>query len=494
MDYFFHPRQLYPKQRRAFCGGGPHIRFRYCEASSGSGKTWGAGGVALNYASNLKHNEKICWMTHTYDACEIGFDSVLDFIPYEYREIMEKKKDITYSHGNMKISLASVQAALGNPGFGATIEFRSAQNPQRIYGGRYRAGFVDEASRCIEESIHALLSTLNKGGQDNPCWLWGNVVNRHNYFFRTCRQVQQEMRQKHVSELRSFYSEMTYHDALDAVMRYPDGSPVMDDYGNIMHVQTPEAIEDARIKYASMPGMFDMLYENRPINDDTRPYPDDVIDAISTHCQCGREINPYVLCEYCYGLSSKPPVAAGWDVARQVDFNAIVMLDEDGRACEFHHWKDNDWYSIARKGAELLMGVPTLLDISGKGDALPDILRNEHPEVWEFITPIEDNTLVTHTLDTNLIRATQNRELVVPIGTITEQLAIIEATKTATGIKYEAPKGMFDDAVDALSLAAFQWRHRRSPDRLLTKKVQRDPHRRTGWTSRRRSPYNSSAI
>ena len=255
--------------------------------------------------------------------------------------------------------------------------------------GRYRAGFVDEASRCNEESIHALLSTLNKGGEENPCWLWGNVVNRHNYFYRICRLTQQEMRTLPVEDQRAFYSEMVYQDALEAIMRDAQGDPMHHDDGRIRYVQTLQAIEDARKNWVDAPGMFAMLYENRPISDDTRPFPDDDIDECSYNCRCGAETNPYILCERCQGLSTKPPIVAGWDVARQVDANCIIMLDEDGAVCELHHWWGGSWYDIARKGAELLMGVPTLLDVSGKGDALPDIIQHEHPTLWPFITPIE---------------------------------------------------------------------------------------------------------
>ena len=490
---FFHPRQLYEKQHTAFLGGYNHTRFRYCEASSGSGKTWAAGGVALAYASNLINTEKVCWMTHTYTGCEMGFDSVLGFIPEHFREMMEKKNDIRYSHGSMRISLRNLQRALGRPGMGGIIEFRSAEKPNLIYGGRYRAGFVDEASRCNEESIHALLSTLNKGGEENPCWLWGNVVNRHNYFYRICRLTEIEMKTLPLLEQRAFYSSMVYQDALEAIMRDADGKTMYRDDGQIRHVQTRQAIEDARKNWASIPGMFEMLYENRPLSDNTRPFPDDDIDACSTTCRCGYHTNPYSLCPRCAGLSSKLPVAAGWDVARQVDYNCIIMLDEDGAVCELHHWWGGSWYDIARKGAELLMGIPTLLDISGKGDALPDIIRQEHPELWPFITPVEQNVKITGALNNNLIRSVQNREISFPIGIITEQLATIEAVPTLTGVKYEAPKGFYDDAFDALALAKWQLQHGHMTEGTIHV-GRRNEYRRTGWHSRGKHSMLRSSV
>lgn len=478
----FSPQQLYPKQRQAFLGGGPNVRFRYIEASSGSGKTWGASLLCAGYTVNLQRHETVCWLGPIYEQSKIGFDMLLSIIPEDYLTFMERTNSISGSAGRMRISFGRLCRELGFPGMGGTIEYRSADKPNALYGKKYRAAFADEASRCMGESIMATESTLNKDGLANPMWMWGNVKGRNNYFYRNCRIAHREMLTLPLEEQRSFYASMTYRDALASYQRNPDGTFRLNQRGERIPVQAPEVIEDARRRWTEEE--FEELYENRPMSDASRPFPDDDIDACARTCWCGEWDDPYRLCPNCHGLSRKPPVAAGWDVARHVDFNAIGLLDEDGALCGFKHFKENNWYKILHTAMEFIpYGVPFMLDTSGKGDCLPDMIKEHYPERLPFTYKGNYNVMTANRLQKNLVRAVQNREISFPVGLITDELASIETVATPSGVKYEAPDGMFDDCVDMLQLATwvFDFNHT-SEDALYMSSKDRS-RTRTGWNS-----------
>ena len=492
----FNPNQLYPKQRQCFLGGGPNVRFRYIEASSGSGKTWGAGLIAGVIACNITQDEKVCWMGPIYDQSKIGFETALSLIPDDYRQFMERKNSISASTGRMRISFAAISRELGFPGMGGTIEFRSADKPDSIYGGRYSAGFVDEASRCIGQSIMALMSTLGKGGMAYPIWQWGNIKGRSNHFYRNCRRVERELNTVPWEQQRSWYASMTYRDAIKAWQRDGKGNYILDFTGERIPVQTLEHIEDMRTEYTLQE--FEELYENRPMSDASRPYSDDDIDGCAVTCCCpSSELalpwdDPWVLCPICHGLSSKPAVAAGWDVARQVDYNAVILLDADGAACGFFHWKENNWHKILHKAMEYIpFGIPFMVDVTGKGDVIPDLIAEHYPERLPYAYKSSSDVRSAPRLEKNLISDIQNKNLSFPIGLITEELASVETVATQTTIKYEAPKGYFDDCVDALQLAAWMLKHGRHAETALHMSSKDKSQSRTGWSQRESGLYTA---
>ena len=484
-EMLFSPLQLYPKQRSCFLGGGANVRFRYTEASSGSGKTWAASLIAGAMALNLLQDDQICWLGPIYTQSQIGFRMLRSMIPDEIRQYMEKTNSISASAGNMRISFDKVCRALGYPGMGGTVVYRTAEKSDSIFGEYYKGAFVDEASRVSGISIMALMSTLGKSGYAYPIWLWGNVKGRNNYFYKECRRVVREMRTVSEQDQRSYYNSMTYHNAIKSWQRNKDGSYVLDFSGSReshgrMPVQSIEHINDMRLMYTEE--QFEELYENRPMSDSSRPFPDDDIDACSRTCWCGLWDDEYILCPTCQGLSDKPPVAAGWDVARQVDYNCIILFDEDSNVCGFYHWRENNWHKILHKAMEYIpFGVPFMVDVSGKGDCIPDLIQEHYPERIPFAHKAVYNVLSGPKLDKHLMSAFQSRDICVPLGLITEELASIETVPTATGVKYEAPDEYFDDCVDALAMAKWMLDHGQHAETYLMMSAKDKTQSRTGW-------------
>jgi hypothetical protein len=56
-----------------------------------------------------------------------------------------------------------------------------------------------------------------------------------------------------------------------------------------------------------------------------------------------------------------------------------------------------------------------------------------------------------------LIACFQAGDVTIPDGWLVSELEAFEFTYTATGVKYEAPKGYHDDGVMALGLAVYGW-------------------------------------
>jgi len=68
-----------------------------------------------------------------------------------------------------------------------------------------------------------------------------------------------------------------------------------------------------------------------------------------------------------------------------------------------------------------------------------------------------------------LVTAFQGQELTIPDGWLLAELEAFEFTYTSSGTRYEAPKGLHDDGVMALSLALHGWDRVQAvpPDALL---------------------------
>ena len=470
--------QLYDKQFDAFLGGGPSVRFRLVEASSGCGKTYGMAQIAGCFNLYIGEFEKTIWLAPSYAVCEQGFDKLLQAIPESYREFMERRNDITVSRGNMKISFSGLMRELGFPGYGGTIHYRSAEKPDLIYGGEYRAGFGEESSRSGIESKNAMVSTLSKGGIENPAWYWGNVTDRYNWFYELCREVEHRNLSIPFDDQRYYYSTLDYNDAIAAQQRDSKGELIWNADKTPLMVQTLQAIEDARFELKNEPGRFEALYENIPMSDLSRPFSDSVLDMIATTCQCGhQDPKAPTLCPGCQGLrQDSTPIAGGVDIARHIDKNVHIRFDRFGRATYFEHFGGTDWYEIIDHIAENIW-EPTLVDSTGLGDAPCEILVKRHPRLRGLVFPVKFSPKTSPVLIQNLIRAAQNEEITIPRGDITNQLARVQATQTSTGVRYEAPAGHHDDCVDALSLATYMYNYALSGVKSLRLKTKNNDQR-----------------
>jgi hypothetical protein len=155
----------------------------------------------------------------------------------------------------------------------------------------------------------------------------------------------------------------------------------------------------------------------------------------------------------CIGeLSENKPVVFGVDLARSMDFTVVVGLDAWMRVCVLERWQ-TPWAETKAKIAEMVKTVPVVADATGVGDAIVADLQqmgvNVSPHVFTQSSKLR--------LMQRLIAVFQGKEVTIPDGWLVSELEAFEFTYTATGVRYEAPKGYHDDGVAALGLAVHGW-------------------------------------
>src|SRR5437899_3815959 len=93
---------------------------------------------------------------------------------------------------------------------GAVIEFRSAENPDTLYGDDVQAAVLDEVTRMRESAWHAVRSTLT--ATQGPCRMIGNVKGRRNWAYLLAQSVREG---KLKDTGRWHYAKLTAWDAVE---------------------------------------------------------------------------------------------------------------------------------------------------------------------------------------------------------------------------------------------------------------------------------------
>jgi hypothetical protein len=182
------------------------------------------------------------------------------------------------------------------------------------------------------------------------------------------------------------------------------------------------------------PEVFAQEFEGIPTDDGANPFG---LDAIRG----------------CAGpLSDAPPVVFGVDVARAMDWTVVVGLDAWQRVCVLERWQA-PWAVTKGKVKALVGDVPMIGDATGVGDAIMADLQGQGLVVTPYVFTQPSKLRLMQ----RLIAAFQARTLRYPAGWLQAELESFEFTYTNTGVRYEAPPGLHDDGVMALSLALYGW-------------------------------------
>ena len=301
--------------------------------------------------------------------------------------------------------------------FGKTwIWFKSAEDPDALYGEDVYAAVIDEASRTKDEAWHAIRSTLT--ATRGPIRLIGNVRGRKNWFYDLARKAEAQMIEQPDPAKRSMhYSMITADDAVQA------------------GVLDAEEIEDARQTLPEK--VFRELYYNEPGDDTGNPFGLEHIRACSAEA-----------------LASGPPVAWGIDLAKKQDWFVCIGLNENGEVCAFHRWRNIPWRRSIQQVWKLVgEDTPALVDSTGLGDPVLEELQFEHGNFFGYhFSPSSKQKLME-----GLAVSIQSREIGFPKGLISAELEMFEYEFTKTGVRYSAPEGQHDDCVAALALARQKW-------------------------------------
>lgn len=290
---------------------------------------------------------------------------------------------------------------------GAMIWFKSAEKPDNLYGEDVYAAVLDEASRVREEAWYALRSTLTK--TEGHVRLIGNVKGRKNFFYQMCRKAE-------AGEQGHIHRKIRAADAVSA------------------GIIKAEEVEDARRILPAQ--VFAELYDAEPSDDGGNPF------GLAAIRAC---IKP---------LAAGPAIAYGIDLAKSVDFTAIVGLNAAGSVCDFDRFQ-MPWSETIARIRERVKDIPANVDSTGVGDPVLEALQRGRTGRYEGYKFTSDSK---QKLMEGLAVAIQRGEISFPDGAIISELEAYEYEYTRTGVRYSAPSGVHDDAVCALSLAVAKLR------------------------------------
>lgn len=376
---------LYEKQRAAIWDP---ARIVLCEASTKSGKTeactvW----LAEQALTKGGKGRLFWWVAPSYRQAEIAHERMMLRLPEEV---------YTPNYSDLSLTLAN----------GSRIEFRTGENPDRLFGFEVWAAVIDEASRVREDAYNAVRSTttVTRG----PIRAIGNVRGKSNWFYNMARRAE-------VGEKGLAYHKLTAYDAVDA------------------GVIDAEEIEEARRQLPEH--VFRELYLAEPSDDGGNPF------GLAAIREC-----------VCHEYSAHPSARAGVDLARSVDFTAIVMLDKFGQATLVEHFQ-MPWAETMQRVSDTVGRVPALIDATGVGDPVVEDLQRRFGMVAEGF---KYSATSKQALMERLALAIQRKEIKFPDGPLVTELEAFEYEVTRTGVKYSAPSGMHDDLVNALALAVYK--------------------------------------
>lgn len=152
-------------------------------------------------------------------------------------------------------------------------------------------------------------------------------------------------------------------------------------------------------------------------------------------------------------VGENPPVIWGIDLARAQDFTVAVGMDAWRRVVRLERWQ-SPWAVTRDRVRELVGNCAAVVDATGVGDAIVGDLQESGCMISGFIFTQPSKLRLMQ----RLIAAFQANELTLPDeGWLLAELESFEFSYTASGVKYEAPKGEHDDGVMALGLALHGW-------------------------------------
>lgn len=344
------------------------------------------------------------WVAPIYKQTKIGFDNMCSMLP---QGLYTKK--IT----DMSIHLPN----------GSTIECRSGDNPDNLFGEAVNGIVLDEASRLKEEAFNAIRTTLT--ATRGKAKVISNPKGR-NWFYRYYCMGQDISNKNYRS-----YSLSTYD------------SPYVD----------KDVIEDAK---RTLPeSVFRELYMGEFLEDSAGVFRN-VQQCIDDTCWS----EPVPMQSYVIGV----------DLARYQDFTVIcVMNQNNGSVAAWDRFNQIDWGLQKLRIVSMVKrynNARLLLDSTGVGDPiLEDIKRLGINAAGYKFTNESKQSLIE-----SLIAAIEQRKIRFPnIPQLISELGAFEYKLTrACNITYAAPEGLHDDCVIALALAVRQLTNHQSFEFMST--------------------------
>ena len=359
-------------------------RFTICEASTKSGKTASHVVWLLEQALAGKENQNFWWVSPTYSQAEIAFNRMRNQVNRDLFRVNHSKMTLTLPHGSV-------------------ITFKTAQDPDNLYGEDVYAAVFDEASRAKETAWFALRSTLTS--TRGKCKIIGNAKGKKNWMYKLgikARSGEKDYR----------YFKITAYDAVNA------------------GILDAEEVEQAKRDLPEY--VFNELYLADASEDGSNPFGLDYMKKVKQ-----------------LFLSPEEPEFFGIDIAKSYDWTVIVGLDRNGRVAYFDRFQ-KDWAQTKREILKLPR-KPTYIDSTGVGDSFAEDLSYDRPNIEGFKYTTDSKQKLIKTLAVGI----QSAEVGILTGVMFEEMESFEFIYNPhTGnVKYSAPDGEHDDTVNALALA-----------------------------------------
>lgn len=361
-------------------------RYAVVEGATKAGKTAPCLVWLAEQAMAGKSGQNFWWVAPVYTQAEIAFRRMKRGLPLAL-----------YKANNTDNWIELVN--------GTRVWFKTAEKPDNLYGEDVYAAVIDEATRCREESWHAIRSTLT--ATRGKVRIIGNVKGRKNWAYKLARKAE-------AGEPGMLYRKFTAMDAAKA--------------GLIPQKEIEQARRD-------LPeNVFRELYLAEPSDDEGNPF------GISAIRAC---IKP---------LAGGIPKAWGWDLAKSVDWTVGIALDRTGAVCRFTRFQ-KPWQETLSTIVTNSGHLGALVDATGVGDPIVEQLQRSGIGLFDgfkFSSPSKQQLME------RLAVAIQKREVSFPDGPIVNELEAFEYEYTRTGVRYSAPEGAHDDCVMALALAVMR--------------------------------------
>lgn len=359
-------------------------RYSVTVAATKTGKTFShLWWLFLQAGTAPKAGANYWWVAPVFSQAEIAFNRLRRFIG---------------GHPDFRVNITKLIIELPNR---AIMHFKSAQDPDSLYGEDVYAAVFDEFTRAKEDAWKALRSTLT--ATNGRCKFIGNSKGRKNWGYRLA------LKAKSGEPNYKFFKITAYNAAKEGIV-------------------TLEEIEQAK---RDLPDLaFRELYLAEELEDQANPF------GIAHIQACIKPI--YNTSPACYGI----------DLAKSTDWTVIVGLDQQGNICYFDRWQ-SDWGQTRRRIIEQIGQTPTYIDSTGVGDPIVEDIKKQcyQAEGYNFTSPSKQKIME------GLASAIQQRKVSVLSGVMQDELESFEFEYSKNAVKYTAPSGLHDDTVCALALA-----------------------------------------
>lgn len=376
-------------------------RYTVCEASTKVGKTASHIIWLFEKALQGRSGYNYWWVAPVFSQAEIAFKRMAAWL-------RGARSFIKTNKSKMYIELVPL---------GVTIHFKSADQPDNLYGDDVYAVVFDEYTRAKEDAWVAIRSVVTKTQADVK--FIGNCKGRHNWYGRLASAAKQYMvdeYQKAIDEGRKpkyQYFKITCWDAV------------------AVGLLSKEEVEDARDTLPE--DKFKELYLAEPAEDG---------------------LNPFGLAhiEHCLqtNIAHGHPVAFGVDIGNIKDYTVVTGLNENGKICYYDRFRHD--MPTTHDKIHSLPRVPICLDGTGIGAALGEEMMIQRGE--DLFINFKFSGSSKPPLMSKLIVGVQKHQVGILDNEMRIEFEAFEKKNRPSGIPiFSAPEGVHDDTVMALALA-----------------------------------------